>query len=103
AGRSLEGSAGELRRRAATLGACHHALVDSPRAAAVRAAASARDERLAKIRDLLADALKRDAFELFAEQAPWARAHREWLDAMAAGFEPRLDEPPDAPGLPGEV
>lgn len=103
AGRHFDGSAGDLQRLAATLGACHHALVDSPRAAAVRAAASARDERLAKIRDLLADALKRDAFELFAEQAPWARAHREWLDAMADGFEPRLDERPEAQCLHGEV
>jgi Ser/Thr protein kinase RdoA (MazF antagonist) len=102
-GRHFDGAPADLQRLAATLGACHHALVDSPHAMSVRAAASARYERLAKIRDLLVDALKREAFELFAEQAAWAMRHRDWLGVMADRFEPRLDERPDAQCLHGEV
>jgi hypothetical protein len=103
AGRHFAGSPGDLERLAATLGACHHALVDSPHTTAVRAAASARYERLAKVRDLLVDALKREAFDLFGEQAVWAARHRDWLGMMAERFEPRLDERPGAQCLHGEV
>jgi len=102
-GRHFNGSPGDLQQLAATLAACHHALLDSPRATAVCAAASARFERLAKIRDLLVDALKRETFELFAEQAAWAMRHRDWLALMADGFEPRLDERPEAQCLHGEI
>jgi hypothetical protein len=102
-GRHFGGAPAELQRLAATLGACHHALVDSPRATAVRAVASARYERLAKIRDLVVDAVKREAFEVFGEQAAWARRHRDWLGTMADRFEPRLDERAEAQCLHGEV
>lgn len=103
AGRHFASSPSDLQRVAATLGACHRALVDSPSAMSVRAAASARYERLAKIRDLLVDALKGETFELFAEQAAWAMRHRDWLAVMADRFEPRLDERPEAQCLHGEV
>jgi Ser/Thr protein kinase RdoA (MazF antagonist) len=103
AGRHFDGSPHDLQDLGTSLAACHRALVDSRRAPAVRAAASARYERLGKVRDLLADALRREAFELFAEQASWAGRHRDWLGAMVDHFEPRLDERPAAQCLHGEV
>lgn len=102
-GRHFDGSAGDLCRLASTVAACHRALVDFCGAPAVRAAASVRNGRLAKIRDLIAAALESDAFGVFAERASWATDHRDWLDAMTEEFEPRLDEYPHAQCLHGEI
>ncbi len=102
-GRHFDGSTDDLRRLGATLAACHGALVGFPGAAAVRAAASARNRRLAEVRDLIAAALKRDALGVFAERAVWAGEHRDWLVAMTEQFEPRLDEDSRAQCLHGEI
>jgi len=102
-GRHFDGTSEDLGRLAATLGACHRALVSFPGAHAVRTAASLRNRRLAKIRDMIGAALERDTFDVFAEHAPWASAHREWLLAMSQRFEPRLDECPRAQCVHGEV
>jgi Ser/Thr protein kinase RdoA (MazF antagonist) len=93
----------DLQRLATTLVACHRVLVHSQHTAAVRTAASERNEQLAKIRDLLVEALKRDSFELFGERARWAKHHRKWLATMAERFDPHLDRRPDAQCLHGQV
>ncbi len=102
-GRHFDGSADDLRSLASTLAACHRALIGFSGAPAVRAAASARNQRLAKVRDLIVAALERDGFGVFAEHVSWAIAHRDWLSAMTAQFEPRLDEYPHAQCLHGEI
>ncbi len=102
-GRHFEGTADDLARVAATLGACHRALVDVPHAAAVRATASRRNKRLAEIRDLIATALDREAFDAFGARAPWAIEHRDWLRDLTRHFTPRLDESAGAQVLHGEV
>lgn len=102
-GRHFNGTADDLRSLTSTLAACHRALVSFPGADAVRAAAAARNQRLAQIRDDIIATLKRDAFGMFAECAPWATEHRDWLVAMTEQFEPRLDEDPHAQCLHGEI
>lgn len=103
AGRHFDGSADDLRSLASALAGCHRALLGFPGALAVRAAASARNQRLARARDLIAAALERDGFDAFAEHAWWASAHRDWLRAMTAEFDPRLDARPHAQCLHGEI
>ncbi len=102
-GRHFSGSADDLYSLTSTLAACHRALINFSRADAVRAAASVRNQRLAKICDLIAAALKRDELGVFAEHASWATEHRDWLIDMTEQFEPRLDEYPNAQCLHGEI
>lgn len=102
-GRHFNSSADDLRSLAATLAACHQALVNFSSAHAVRAAACVRNQRLAKIGDLIGAALKRDELGLFAEHAAWAAEHRDWLIDMTEQFAPRLDEYAGAQCLHGEI
>lgn len=102
-GRHFDGSASDVLSLATALSACHTALGDFPRAQEVRAAASARYQRVAKVRDLVAESVECGRFGLFAERAPWASAHREWLGEMVERFEPRFDALSDAQCVHGEV
>lgn len=102
-GRHANGSVGDLRRVAGELAACHRALREFPRAQEVRVLAAAWADRLAEARQRIAWALVHGRWEDFAEQAAWARAHREWLAQMIRQFDPQCHELPDAQCVHGEV
>lgn len=102
-GRHFDNSVDDLSNVASTLSACHQALVNFPQKHKVQDVASNRYQRLAEVRDLIADALRRGAFELFAERTSWASSHRSWLTEMVEQYTPRLDEYPGAQCIHGEV
>lgn len=102
-GRPFDRSAADLWVLASSLGACHRALADFPRAREIRAAARRRSRRLAGRLGLVAEALRKDSFALFGEQAAWAARHRGWLAEMVEKAEPCLGEYPRAQCLHGEV
>ncbi|MFQ5801311.1 MAG: phosphotransferase enzyme family protein [Candidatus Methylomirabilales bacterium] len=102
-GRHFNGSTEDMRNLASTLAACHRSLKDFPRACEVRSTAVARNLRLSNARDRIAEALHNGTFEVFAEHAQWASAHRDWLSEMAEQFDPHLDRHPDAQCVHGEV
>jgi len=109
-GRHFNGSSADLERLASTVAACHRALRGWSGADTVRAAAYARNERLASIRHQIVTTLKNDALrELVhreswtAEYASWANTHRDWLVAMTEHFDPHLDRWPGAQCLHGQI
>lgn len=102
-GRHFDGSLTDLSSLASTLSTCHQALIDFPRAVEVYANAAARFQHTLETRNLIAEALHSDTYDLFAEHAAWARTHRKWLSEMVQYFEPRFQDAPGAQCLHGEV
>lgn len=102
-GRHFNGSMEDLRSLAVTLSACHRVLRDFPLAHKVRAAAAVRYQRLGRVCERIAGALKSGEFDLFAEHAAWVATHRDWLAEMVDKFDPHLNEHPDAQCVHGEV
>jgi len=102
-GRHFNGSSEDLRNLAFTLAVCHHALKDFPRSREISTIASARNQRLAKIRERIAESLKHGKFDLFAEHASWAVAQKDWLAEMVEKFDPHLEERRGAQCVHGEI
>ena len=102
-GRHFDGSGADLRALATALGALDRALAEFPRCREVRDAASTRYEWVAAARDLIAEALSSSRFEIFGEQATWAKRHVGWLKEMVEQFVPDYDTGAEAQCLHGEV
>ena len=102
-GRHFNGLTEDLHSVAGTLAACHRAMIEFPRAQEVRAAAAVRYQRLGKLCERVAGALRLGNFELFAEHASWAANHRDWLAEMVDKFDLHLNEHPAAQCVHGEV
>ena len=102
-GRHFDGSPEDVRQVARSVAACHRALTHFPDADAVRAAAARWNRGLADVVGRLAEALSSADGGLFAERAPWMKAHRAWLTRMTRACTPLLDEAADAQCLHGEV
>jgi Ser/Thr protein kinase RdoA (MazF antagonist) len=102
-GRHFNGSLDDLRSLASTVAACHKALVAFPQADAIRASAVSRYNRFAEALDLIATAVHRQDFSLFAEQQDWAFEHRNWLAEMVEQFTPHFDRYPGAQCLHGQI
>ena len=102
-GRHFDGSSTDLSALATALGALDRVLAGFPRWSEVRDAASTRYEWFAPSRDLIADALSSGRFEIFGEQATWAKRQVGWLEDMVEQFVPDFDTDAVAQCLHGEV
>ena len=102
-GRHFNGSLEDLGRLAAHLRLVHGALANFPGAGRIREIAGHRYAGLARIKDITAYCLARDNFNVFAEQAPWAREQAGWLRDLVESFDPRLHLLPSAQCFHGEV
>ncbi|MGB0383237.1 MAG: phosphotransferase [Ardenticatenaceae bacterium] len=102
-GRHFNGSTEDIAEVAATLRACHSALLNFPEADRVTQTTSARYRHLAKIRDLIAETLEGQKNDLFVERATWADSHRDWLSDMVAHFDPSFDQYLGAQCIHGEI
>lgn len=102
-GRHFDGSLDDMAQVASTLAACHRALASFPQAEQVRSAAAQRYERFAGARDMIANGLQHDDFEVFGKHDTWAAEHRRWLAEMIEGFAPQFDLLPGAQCVHGQV
>ena len=102
-GRHFNGTDNDLSSLASSLARCHGALSNFPGYDQVLAKANERSNRLTSISDAIAMALDQGNFEIFAENAEWARHHAQWLSVMVDKFDPHLHEHPGAQCLHGEI
>jgi len=102
-GDHYDGSSDNLLQLSITLKKAHSALLSFPRAECVLESAKQRFQQLANINRLIAEAINKDTFRIFAEQFEWAQCHRDWLSDMVENFNPNFHELPGAQSLHGEV
>ncbi len=102
-GRHFNGSLEDMARVACHLRLVHRALANFEGAGQIHQIANQRYEELAGIKDNLAHCLARGNFDLFAEQAEWAREQARWLRDLVERFDPRLQFIPMAQCIHGEV
>lgn len=102
-GKHYDGSSDNLLQLARTLRHAHTALQTFPRAEEVLESARQRFQQLMGIKILIAEALQKGLFRIFAEQADWAECHRNWLIDMVENFNPNFHALPGAQCLHGEV
>jgi hypothetical protein len=102
-GRHFNGSSDDLRCLASTVSACHKALLAFPHSDTIRASAVSRYNRFSEVHDLIALAVKRNDFSIFAEHHDWAVEHRQWLAQMVEQFTPHFDRYPGAQCLHGQI
>lgn len=102
-GRHFDGSVADLRAIAALLARWHAALRAFPRRDEVQSEAARRNARLAGVRERLARSLSSGDLDGLCDARDWIGEHRDWLQRMAAVFDPRTERWPGAQCLHGEV
>jgi hypothetical protein len=87
-GRHYDGTKTDVSSVAEAIRRCHHALRDFPRAEEVRSNRRVIAETHTKTRNSIADALRRDDFEIFGPSESWAITNKQFLSELVDGYEP---------------
>lgn len=97
------GSVEDLRQVAIAVSECHRLMRTFPQIAEIKARASERFSKLAKVRDEMSDALAAKRWGAFCVDETWAARNADWLRAMSDGYAPRFDQMEGAQGLHAQV